>query len=146
MTHLTIGAVAARRLTLALFAAVLLAVAALAAPGVAHSATGSFCSGSGSGVLIDSGHTCVHGRGHTLTHVSGYSTGSAKACVGSKYSSSPSSGNYVYWGNFCAAYGGSTASTYYFSSCNPVTRSYADIHNHSGFLSRFKGNFEYGYC
>ena len=128
----------ARQLLLALFTAIL----ALAVPSAAHAATGSFCYD----VLIGSGHTCVHGRGHTLTRVSGRSTGSAKACVGSKYTSSPTGRDYVYWGYFCTSVGGSTAATYYFSSCNPVTVSYADIHNHSGFLSRFRGGFEYGYC
>lgn len=121
---------------------VLFTLAGAAAASSAGAAGGQFCVD----VLIDSGNTCVHGNNHTLNSVSGRSTGSAIACVGSKYGSTASSSDYVYWGNYCAAYGGSTASTGQFSSCNPVTSTYPDIHNHSSFISRFTGTFEYGYC
>jgi hypothetical protein len=125
---------------LAVMVVAALALVAAAAP--ARASSGNLCVN----VPIDTGHTCVHGISHTLTIVNGQSTGTAIACVGSKLGSTASSADYVYWGNFCAAFGGSIASTGFINSCNPVTSSYPDIHNHSKFHSVFTGTFQYAFC
>ena len=85
----------------------------------------------------------MHNHPHTLTRVSGQSTGTALACVASKYGDTASSDNYVGWR--CAAASGSWISVD-MNSCSPVTSTYPAIHNHSTYISTFTGTFLYGFC
>ncbi len=82
-----------RRLVLVLAA---LVAASVAGPGSASADTGNFCDH----VLIDSGHTCIHGNDHSIVYVRGQSTGSAVACVGLRWG--PNVSDAIANGSYCS--------------------------------------------
>jgi hypothetical protein len=126
-----------------------LVVAAASATGSLTFTAGASAYGAGyfcDSVLIDTGNTCLAAnprniertRGGSVTEAGG--AGSALACVGGKTyqsASAPWLPNYV-----CATYGGQWVDGAYsasgFGCCT-----WPAIHNHSTFLSRFRGYVEF---
>ncbi|MFL5816243.1 MAG: hypothetical protein ACJ76L_01450 [Conexibacter sp.] len=89
-------------------------------------------------VRLPSGGSCVHGVGHGLQEVDGWSIGTAATCVGAHATSSPSSANTI--GPYCGA-AGATAYTPDYNS--PGIYGYPSLHDHSSYQSTFEGKFYY---
>jgi hypothetical protein len=125
------------------------AVAASSATGLLTFASGALGYGAGDycvSVLIDSGNTCLAYTPRNIMQTHGGSVteagppGSALACVGGKTYNSAAAP----WlpGYVCATSGGQWVNGYYaaggFGCCT-----YPAIHNHSTFISRFRGSVEW---
>ncbi len=124
------------------------AVAAASVAGSLSSSSTAFAYGAGyycDSVLIDTGNTCLAANPRNIIRTKGGSVsdagpGNALACVGGKTyqsASAPWLPSYV-----CATYGGEWVAGAYnsggFGCCT-----WPAIHNHSTFLSRFRGYVEF---
>lgn len=119
-----------RKITSTIFTAAALIVVAMALPTAASAVTGTYCSN----VLIDAGNTCVHGTYHgSIFGVEGWSTGSAYSGVWISLN-----GQRVSRDAYCETPGCYVG---IFWDTGSTPNGYPALHNHSGFISRFAGQF-----